>query len=49
MRTYEITNELNGEKIRVSGITTRECQSKTARKIRNKGLIARVISRIGEK
>lgn len=65
MRTYEITNELNGEKIKVSGITTRECQSKAAKKIMNKGgankdiyhldrvepkgLIARIISRIGEK
>ena len=65
IRTYEIINELNGEKIRVSGISIRECQSKAARKIRNngwanediyhsdriepKGLIARIISRIGEK
>ena len=65
MRTYEITNELNGEKIRVSGISIRECQSKAAKKIKSrgwanediyhsdrvepKGLIARIISRIGEK
>jgi len=65
MRTYEITNEITGEKIRVSGISIRECQSKAARKIRNNGwanediyhsdriepksLIARIISRIGEK
>jgi len=65
MRTYEITNELTGEKIKVSGITIRECQSKAARRIVNKGwanediyhsdrvepkgLIARIISRIGEK
>lgn len=35
MRTYEITNELTGEKIKVSGITIRECQSKAARKIKD--------------